>query len=77
MRGATVTTSTCVVEICDPNGSCRTDTSATVTLSFEEDDTWAALSIAAREAGVTVGLLLESYCRVGLSLAGYKLATAA
>lgn len=72
MRGATITTSTCVVEVCDPNGSCKSETSATVTLAFEENETWAALCVAAREAGVTAGILMETFVRTGLSLAGYN-----
>jgi hypothetical protein len=76
LRGATITTSTCVVETCDPTGSCTTETSAQITLRFDETELWAALCIAAREAGVAVGLLLESYVGAGLSLAGYEVAGA-
>lgn len=73
LRDATITTVLTVTETC-VGSVCSRTTEERVVLSFVGDEVWAALEIAAREAGVAVGLLLETYARTGLSLAGYELA---
>lgn len=72
MHGSTVTTVLTITETCS-GGRCEQVTTESVTLTFTANDTWAALDIASREAGVEVGVLMDTLLRAGLSLAGYQL----